>query len=60
MIRSLFRSKFYNSVDVFSTRNLKRFGSQDYPEALRHSRPFSKIYVNIGLSRTSNGITVAS
>jgi hypothetical protein len=40
MIKKLFRQGFSTTADVLSTKNLKKFGCHDYPEALTFSRPF--------------------
>jgi len=37
------KSAFSTSADYLSTKNLKLFGVDDYPEALNYSRPFGRI-----------------
>lgn len=42
MIKKLIKYGFSTTADVLSTKNLKKFGCHDYPEALSYSRPFSR------------------
>jgi hypothetical protein len=39
-MRKIIKSCFSTTVDVLSTKNLKQFGVNDYPNALLFSRPF--------------------
>jgi hypothetical protein len=41
MIKTLLKRNFSTTIDVLSTKNLKKFGCNDYPQALNYSRPFS-------------------
>lgn len=47
MIKRLLKNSFSTTVDYLSTKNLKKFGIADYPDALNYSRPFSKFIVII-------------
>jgi hypothetical protein len=60
MIKNLLKRNFSTTVDVLSTKNLKKFGCKDYPQSLNYSRPFRTVDMKKDVSKTSNGITVAS
>jgi len=45
MIKRLLKKSFSTSVDYLSTKNLKKFGIGDYPDALNYSRPFRIIII---------------
>lgn len=60
MIRTILKRSFSTAADVLSTKNLRMFGSGDYPQAMDHSRPFCTNHLISVLSKTSNGITVAT
>lgn len=40
MMRTLLRRGFSTASDYLSTKDLRMFGSGDYPQALDYSRPF--------------------
>jgi hypothetical protein len=42
IIRRLLKGAFSTATDYLSTKNMKLFGIDDYPDALNYSRPFSK------------------
>jgi hypothetical protein len=43
IMRKILKNSFSTAADYLSTKNMKLFGVDDYPEALNYSRPFSKV-----------------
>ncbi len=59
-MRTLLKHKFSTVADLLSTKNIKKFETGEFPNALTFARPFCIISLKLVRSTTNNGITVAT